>query len=98
MLNVMDYDDDNDDEDDFVKFLPDIFPLNTFLNVTGFSAQTIVYEGCDLMTYFALCHALYARFRFHDCCHSDDGRLFSFTRCSVVSATFRRSVLPPSSE
>lgn len=32
---------------------------------------------------------------FHGCCHADDGRLLSFTRCSVVSPTFRRNVLPP---
>jgi hypothetical protein len=36
-----------------------------FLNMTGFSASTVasLHEGCDLMTYFALCHVLYVRFQ-----------------------------------
>jgi len=39
----MDYDDNNDDEDDFMKFMLDIFPLNMFLNVNVFSTSAVAH-------------------------------------------------------
>jgi len=46
----MDYDDNNDDEDDFMKFVLDIFPLNMYLNVTGFGASTVAHVCVSIVT------------------------------------------------
>jgi hypothetical protein len=45
-----DDDDDNDDEDDFMKIALDIFPLNMFLNVTGFGASTVANVCMSVVT------------------------------------------------
>jgi hypothetical protein len=52
----MDYDDNNDDEDDFMKFVLDIFPLNMFLNANGFSASAAALYCMKVVTSWLIWH------------------------------------------
>jgi hypothetical protein len=52
----MDYDDNNDDEDDFMKFVLDIFPLNIFLNVNGFSVSAVAIYCMKVVASWPIVH------------------------------------------
>jgi hypothetical protein len=51
----MDYDNNNDDEDGFMMFVPDTFPQNVFLNVTDCRAPAVAHACMKVVSLRPIC-------------------------------------------